>query len=440
MPELRMVAKGVVWFEDPEPILRLMRIQCSATRSAYQSIHGHGLKDNLVKKRVKRNYMADLNQRYVSDAVSKAKGIREDGVIFGGKRLWKDLRDGEITKEEWVTERNGQLYSRGDRSHGGNPNIRIVGDELWVNDPSVCGRWIGGRLFIPEKFRVDLGCYDVRLSRREDGCFDVVVTWEATIPTIEVVPGSIGIDINPSGVAVVEVDGEGNPSFQTFLSRQRMQFASSEKRRSDVELMAVEIVRLAERARKMIVIEDLKFRRKKGSKKFNRMRHNFLFAKITEAVERRAIRMGIPVIRVNPAFTSDLGALKYREMYSLNDHCAAALVIARRGMGIIERQTFDVFREFEPESEGEGERLNLEGRGRSLELSPRAWGWLRKRFLRPRDPSSQDRDPDHRGVDRGGCHDRGTDGKRPKLGAGAPGENRDPQLVGHVGLVGAAGS
>jgi len=411
MSDLRMVAKGVVWFEDPEPIHRLMRSQCSAMRSAYQAIHKHGLKGNDVKVHIKQNYMDDLNQRYISDAVSRAKSIRQKGAIFGGKKAWDDLRSGRLSKDDWVALRNDQLYSRGDLSKSGNPNLRIVGQELWVNDPSGRGSWIRGQLFVPEKFEVNLDCYDVRLTSRSDGRFDVLVTWEAEIPQIEVVPGAIGIDINPSGCAVVEVDGEGNLMSHTFLSQQRMQFASKAKRRSDVELMAVEIVRRAEESHKSVVVEDLKFRDKKGSKKFNRMRHNFLFAKITEAVERRAIGRGIPVVRINPAFTSDLGVLKYQRMYSMNDHCSAALVIARRGLGITEKQTFDVFRESKPK--GKGFRLNLEGRGRSLELSPKAWGWLRNKFLRPRNPSSQDRDPSLLGV----LHPRdagGSSGKRPK--------------------------
>ena len=38
----------------------------------------------------------------------------------------------------------------------------------------------------------------------------------------------------------------------------------------------------------------------------------------------------------NPAFTSIAGILKYQDQYSLNRHTAAALVIARRGYGIME--------------------------------------------------------------------------------------------------------
>lgn len=40
--------------------------------------------------------------------------------------------------------------------------------------------------------------------------------------------------------------------------------------------------------------------------------------------------------------TPILGILKFKNMYSLNRHTSAALVIARRGMGIKERKTFKV--------------------------------------------------------------------------------------------------
>ena len=87
--KIRRVSHGQVWFSNPEPILELCQLQCSATRSAYQAIHKHGLKGNDIKNYVKKNYMQALNQRYVADACSIASGINQDNSIFGGKRAWK---------------------------------------------------------------------------------------------------------------------------------------------------------------------------------------------------------------------------------------------------------------------------------------------------------------------------------------------------------------
>jgi len=388
MPETRRVARGIVWFEDSSSVHRLMLLQCSAMRSAYRAKHDHDLRGNDIRRYVKRNYMNDLDQRYVNDACDRTKTIRHDGVIFGGRRNWRAMNSGEITKDEWLSIRNGQLYSRGDRSKNGNPNIRIVNDELHVNDPSGRGSWIVGELFIPEKFDVDLTCYDARLKLRDDGRFDVTFTWKENIPATETVPGAIGVDTNPDGFAVAEVDGEGNLVGHTFLSNERIKFASTDKRTNDVRLLALEVIEIAERTKKPIVLEELSFKsKKKRWRKFNRMASNFLYRKMIEAVRRTAEARGIPVIDVNPAFTSVLGLLKYAEVYSLNRHTAAAMVIARRGMGIVERQTFDV-----TEREESVERLNLEGRGFSEELTLKAWNWMREVFLK-QDPLSQSRHP-----------------------------------------------
>ena len=81
---------------------------------------------------------------------------------------------------------------------------------------------------------------------------------------------------------------------------------------------------------------------------------------------------------MQPAFTSILGQLKYQKMYSLNRHTAAALVIARRGMGIKERRDFEV-----KQSKSKKADLNLEGRGFATALTNKAWSWLEDCFLKP---------------------------------------------------------
>ena len=90
---IRHVAHGSVWFpkKQAERILVIMHWQCSATRSAYQAIHKHGLHGNDVVKYVKQNYMEPLNQRYVSDAVSNARYVNEEHAIFGVKKTFQQI-------------------------------------------------------------------------------------------------------------------------------------------------------------------------------------------------------------------------------------------------------------------------------------------------------------------------------------------------------------
>lgn len=380
-----------------------MKVQSSATRAAYQFMRRTGHVTNEVKKAIKGNYMADLNQRYLSDACGLAAQHRKvPSVIFGGKKAWRDLQRGNLSKEEWQQKRNSILYSRGDKSHSGNPNIRIEGDRIFVNDPSERGKWIEGRFWMPDKFEVNPDCYDVRLIYRK-GQIEVKISSEFPTPLIITKPasqGAIGIDCNPDGLAVVETNSQGHLLHHHYEQEQRIQFAQKDKRTYDVRQLAVRVVLFAFLARKPLVLEALKFRagKQKNPKFFNRMSHNFLHRQMLDAIKSRATKVGVEVIEVNPAFTSILGKLKYQDMYSLNTHTAAALVIARRGMGYLERQ------DFTDKLHGlGGSRVTLEGRTRKHTFKPKAWSWLRDEFLKPKNSRP------HRAV-AGTCNDAGISG------------------------------
>ena len=54
---MQKVTHGQAYFEQHvvKRVLELMRLQCSAKRSAYQAIHKHGLSGNDVKQYAKKN-------------------------------------------------------------------------------------------------------------------------------------------------------------------------------------------------------------------------------------------------------------------------------------------------------------------------------------------------------------------------------------------------
>lgn len=379
---MRRVAHGVVWFSEPTKniVLSLMRAQSSASRSAYQAIHKHGLKGNAVKQYIKRNFMKFLNQRYIADAVSRVLSLEDNHVLFGGKKLWEDLQIKRRSKEDWQQHRNNQLYSRGDKTRNGNPNIRIIGNKLLINDPTTRGKWLEGKLFIPDKWKLSLDCYDVRLLYRNNK-FEIKMSWaELSPPKISTIDGAIGIDCNPDGMAIVEISGDGNLEHHYYKREQRIQFARRNKRDYDTKQLAKKVVDVAKDAQKPLVVEKLTFQKnQKSSHKFRRMKSNFVYRQMLKAIMMRAEKEGIPVIEVQPAFTSILGNLKYAKMYSLNRHTAAALVIGRRGMGLLERQDFTV-----TQNEADSKKLNLEGRGFRHTLTPKAYSWLHDCFMRPK--------------------------------------------------------
>ena len=378
---MQKVITGTIHQGDFEALLRLMRDQSSCRRYAYQRIHKDDLsRANDIVRACKPLYMTKLNQRYIQDAVLRAKAVPKEHAIFGGHKLWNKLLKKEITKTEWHSIRDNELYSRGDRTQQGNPNIRVIktstGYKLRVGLPGA-RQFITFILYVPEKFQEKLDlyseCYDVRIKHKEDKFYVFIgLTIPDARPYYTFQSGAIGIDTNPDGLAVVEIGQDGNLLEHKYLHADRLQFARFEKRKNDIEELSKQIVDYAIIKEKGLVIEDLKFNNGKSSKcrKFNRMRHNFIYAQLLQAIERRAIKYRVEVKKINPAFTSKVGILKYQEQYSLNRHTAAALVIARRGLGIMETIRVKV----EP---GENKKLNLEGRGFKIALTVKAYSYLK---------------------------------------------------------------
>ena len=373
---MRIVAHGLVYFKDPASIKCLKRLMLnlgSCKRAAYQAIHKFKLTGNDIKVYCKKDYMEPLNQRYVADAVSEASKVTQEYALFGGKKLWNKFIKGSISKKKWQQVRNNTLYARGDRTKSGNPNIRVVGKELWINDPSERGKWLKGKLWLNKP--IDPTCYEVRVQLKE-GKFHVTVSWDdkTEIPTTtDKSKGVIGIDTNPNGLALSETNSVGNLQSHVFLKNDRIQFALRGKRDYDIKQMAIKAVALASQAGKPIVLEQLNFKNGKKSKKFNRMAHNFIYRRLLEAIKTRAYKAGVEVIEVPAAYTSIVGKLKYMDMYSLSVHNAAALVIGRLGfLDKAEKVVVDV--------SDKGGLLNLEGRGRSVRLKKKSLLWLESKF------------------------------------------------------------
>jgi len=102
--------------------------------------------------------------------------------------------------------------------------------------------------------------------------------------------------------------------------------------------LAARLVQKASHHGAALVVEDLRFIDDRDlAKKFNRVSHQFVYRKLLEAVERKAAREGVRLVKVHPAYTSAIGSMKYAHQYRLSIHEASAVAIGRRGMGLKER-------------------------------------------------------------------------------------------------------
>ena len=183
---------------------------------------------------------------------------------------------------------------------------------------------------------------------------EVGVGWDdnVAVPEFDSSKGVVGLDMNPDGIAICETDSNGNMIKTFYLKNDKIRFSKGDKRDYEISVLAKTIVEYAVSVKKPIVMENLKFNHKgkkrkknKRSKRFNRMAHNFPYFKMKEMIVSRAAKNFVATKFVPAAYTSILGLIKYSDMYSLNRHTAASLIIARRGMGILERQNFDITEE-----------------------------------------------------------------------------------------------
>jgi len=314
--------------------------------------------DSISNEEKRKNLEAKIEQLSCEVAVLEQhiENSTIPKVIFGGRENFEKRRRGELSNADWKNRRNNKLYSRGDKSkEGGNLNTRLgVTDEGFSlsvaishlvekpkTAPRVCGKlWIDVRH--RERLREHLedgGIYSIELIRGQDFKYRVHITFDEFVPikVVSFLNGAIGVDINPDGVALTEIESSGNLITSQWIALPELTYSSTNRRDNLIGETAKGIVSIANSLGKGLVIESLNFVKKNKGKRFNRMSHNFVYRRLLESIEQRAIRCGVAIKKVHPAYTSIIGKYKYATSYGLSFHQAAALVIARRGLGFRER-------------------------------------------------------------------------------------------------------
>jgi len=117
--------------------------------------------------------------------------------------------------------------------------------------------------------------------------------------------------------------------------------ATSRNRKEYEEwLIAHEVVKFAKEKGKAIAIEDIKNlpkgKRGDGKAKIRKILQFFSYRRILKKIESLANQEGIEIVKVNPAFTSVIGVMKYCPQYFIDKDVAGAYVIGRKALGFKE--------------------------------------------------------------------------------------------------------
>ncbi|MFT4941340.1 MAG: IS605 OrfB family transposase [Paraglaciecola sp.] len=156
--------------------------------------------------------------------------------------------------------------------------------------------------------------------------------------------GAIGVDLNEHHISFTHVNAKGNKVSSTDHTFTKPSYRDTSKQAQTGLGEAVKgLLDAACRHKTPIIIEDLDFKKKRGAIKagenrvFNRTVSSLVTAKFLALLTLRCAERGIELIKVNPAYTSLIGRLKYANQFNYNIHQAAAMVIARRGLGLSDR-------------------------------------------------------------------------------------------------------
>jgi len=362
--------------EDKEKLIKLMRKQSSAIRTAYNMLK------ELEKEKAKnphsqiyhrlKQIFPDLPTKYIDSAIYKAKQYPKDKiVVFGGKRLFEKLcknhligKAREKLKKQWRELRQGTLIGIGSKHKTAQGNLLLrfmkldgklhlritTGNREFIyarvlREPSNNkDKWLTFMAMLLESWQTQSYFpYTVELKLRNGEVYGSV-SFELPTPEIKYTKenGVIAIDTNASPIhlAIAEVSKTGELlSYQTISLHHLLGLSQNSKDHQEW-ILAHQIVDLAIQKGKAIAIENLKKLKKgmrgDGKAELRKRLHQWNAKKFLQKLKRVARLKGVEVIEVNPAYTSIIGMLKYAPQLSIDKDIAGAYVIGRRALGFKE--------------------------------------------------------------------------------------------------------
>lgn len=280
-------------------------------------------------------------------------------VVFGGRRNLELRLKGRLSREEWQRLRAQSFYSRGEKNKQGNLHTRLRYDEgserfyLRIGFPQKESRcryeWFPIQVPTKERYRGLLmaasqgqEAYSVEVRWRDGGYYAHITVEEKTPGRVtrEIEAKRIAAaDLNLDQVAVAVTDDEGQYRGSSVYSCGALAHAGRGKRDWIIGNLAQKIVDdLVVQEIEALVLEKLDIKQTHDTNaRYNRRTVNFTYRRLHDGLVREALRAGLQVKLVNPAYSSVMGRLKYTGPYGISDHQAAAYVLARRGIGLRER-------------------------------------------------------------------------------------------------------
>jgi len=316
-----------------------------------------GLKSKILKISSLQKYLKKLN------------AIKRLHICFGSQKLFNaqhHLADNDYSQHsewlvDWKKKRSGRFYCIGKSQAGGGTMLKVealddMGNyQLNIAVPRLLQAKLGKYLKLnfqlsdePNRRRksdlnyalTNLKPITTQVFRREhkdNQWYIHLTTYGEEIPIVHSLKnGCLGLDFNKDRISATYVKPDGNIAYCTEFPFTWIGLSTGQ-RKARMRDIVKEIVLIAEAYGCAISIESLDFSKKKAamseeSTLYNEMLSNLSTALFTTTLESRCKRYRVQLMKVNPAFTSIIGMIKFMTKYGLNSGTAAAMAVARRAM------------------------------------------------------------------------------------------------------------
>jgi len=345
--------------EEEKALENLFFAYGKARRLCYSLRQKYELKGEMSKSEIIKSVQAStgLNSRYVKDAYATIENLPPHAT-FGGLKNQRLREKGKITREEYKKRRNSIIYARGDKTKGGNLNLRIVeiADEKYLRVNIGNRKWLLLKLFIPDKYMKKYAKYldgsrpySVLIKRKDDDKgYDVRITIRVECALNE---GSriIALDMNKSHIDFCVMDKNMKDIVAVGkINTSELQNTRSEKREHQIKKVANKVKNIAKHFNADVFIGKLRTSNFKSHRKANRMVHQMPRFKLRKWIKHICVKNGVRCEERSEAYTTKVGRI-LSHIFGLDVHKCAAIAFA------LKLSDFHVFKLLSGASSNEGD-------------------------------------------------------------------------------------
>jgi len=340
MYELTLPARIELSEEEEKALQNLFFAFGKARRLCYSLRQKYELKGRMSRSEIIKRVqeLTGLNSRYVKDAYATIENLPAHAT-FGGLKNQRLREKGKITREEYKKRRNSIIYARGDKTKGGNLNLRIVeiADEKYLRVNVGDRKWLLLKLFILEKYMKKYAeyldgsrPYSVLIKRKDNNeGYDVRITIRAECNVNE---GSriITLDMNKSHIDFCVMDKKRkNVVAIGRINTSELQNTRSNKREHQIKKVAHKVKNIAKHFNADVFIGKLRTSNFKSHRKANRIVHQMPQFKLRKWIKHICVKNGVRCEERSEAYTTKVGRI-LSHIFGLDVHKCAAIAFALR--------------------------------------------------------------------------------------------------------------